>query len=219
VAAIRTSTTQKPAMSNNNLVIVMVLITFLVIGAGGIITKILISSILLDSKVVAAKQKADKQLDEDKKNAPDLVNAYRDLGDQAGKLDDALPTTADFPALIVELENVSRAAGIALKSVNPAVASGSAVTTGVPTSTGGSGSSGSGSVNTPSPQPYSFSINFTGNYDSAIRLMARLETSARPMTVTGWQFSGSGQSLTGEIEVTTYYQDKATLPFSTETIK
>ncbi len=195
-------------LSSNNLVIIMLLISFLVVGASGLVVKALFTSIVRDTKVATAKGKADKQLSADLTAAPRLVDAYAALGPQALVLSDALPTTVDLPSLLVGLEGMAGDAGIKLKTVAAAQVAVSASTTPAPTS-----------GSTATPQVYPFSVTFDGTYASMQKFLSDIEVSARPMRVVGIQLNGSGSALSGEIDIQTYYQDKAQLPFSTETIK
>jgi Tfp pilus assembly protein PilO len=193
-------------LSNNNLIIIMLLVTLLVLGISGFAANLLVKSIGTDSKVVGAKAKAESQLKEDLKVAPNLVSAYDALGPEGAILDDALPTTADFPALIVLLENITTDAGMKLKTIAPTTAGTVAPAPDAPGST-------------PAVQTYSFIVNVDGRFDSIMTLMDHLEKSARPMRVTGLHLSGSGNALSGEIDLDTYFQPKSELPFSKEQIK
>jgi hypothetical protein len=230
-------------LSNNNLMIIMVLVTLLVLGATGLVGKALVASIVRDTKVVSAKNKADKQLKDDLAAAPNLVNNYQRLGASANILADALPNNSDFPGLIVLLENMSNDSGVSLKSVAPSTSSGAtgtaaaASTPTAPTSSSvgsvassslssASGGSSSGTTSTTtgsatqaSPQTYNFSLAFDGTYVGLLKLLGDLQTSARPMRIVGMQLAGSGAQLSGSLSLQTFYQDKAQLPFSTETIK
>ncbi len=197
-------------MSSSNLIIVMLLITLIVVGVSGLVAKSLIGSIVRDTKVVSKESAADKQVKKDVEAAPKLIEAYGQLGDKASVIADALPNKADFPSLIVTLENISRAAGFKLKSVAPG-----AVTVATP----GDTSSVADVSQAPAPQSYKFSIAFTGTYASLTKMLGFLETSARPMRVLDMQLAGGGSSLSGQFDVETFYQDKAQLPFSKESVK
>jgi hypothetical protein len=199
-------------LTGNNFIIVMLLISLLVVGVSGLVVKTLFTAIKRDLKVAQAKSKADKQLTQDLDNAPRLVDAFNSLGSKKALLQDALPNTVDFPSLIVELENMTGAAGIKLKSVDPSnvnAADSGAGSTPAPTS---------GST-APSPQAYDFSITIDTTYDNLQKFLQNLETSARPTRVVGLQVSGNGSSLSGQMDLETYYQDKAQLPLGKETIK
>lgn len=202
---------QPKQMSNNNLIIIMALISLLVVGASVLIGKALVTSIVRDTKVISAKSKADKQAKDDVAAAPNLVNAYNAMGSSANTLSDALPTSADEPSLLVALENMGNDSTLTVKSISSATASvgSSAAATGVPTS-------GSAAV---APTEYDFVVDYVGTYSALQKFLNDIEQSVRPMRVTGISMNGTGSSLTGEIDAATYWQDKAQLPFSTETIK
>jgi hypothetical protein len=201
------NTTEK--MSGNNLTIVLVLISLLVLGITGLAAKALLTGIIRDTKVVTAKLKAEQQLKKDLEAAPKLVEAYQNLGPQSSVLSNALPNSADFPSLIVTLENMTTTSGVKLKTVSP-IAATTTQTTPAPAA------AASGAK---TPQGYDFSITFDGTLDGLKHLLGDLETSARPMRVTAVSINGSDSSLSGEIDVQTYWQDKAELPFETEIIK
>jgi hypothetical protein len=196
-------------LSGNNLIIVLVLVTLLVVGITGLAAKFLVASIVLDTKVIAAKSLADKNLTEDLKAGPKLVDAYNALGSKANVLADALPNTADFPSLIVELENISGVTGVHMKTVTPAVVSAVAAAGAAPAASG----------DVPTPQTYTYTITFDGTYASLLGVLGSLETSARPMRVVGMQASGVGSAMSVQLDVETFYMDKAHLPISKETIK
>jgi hypothetical protein len=197
-------------LSSTNLIIIMLLITLLAIGAAGIIGKALVGSIVRDTKVVSAKKTAENNLKHDLAQAPSLVSAYSGLNDKARTIADALPTTPDFPGLLVTLENMTAGAGLELRTVTPSADLG--------TASGVTAPSGDASM-PPTPQPYKFGLNFTGSYISLYKFLGEVENSARPMRVVDIQMAGGGNTLTGQIDIQTYYQDKAQLPFSEVTIK
>ncbi len=204
-------------LSNNNYFIVLLLITLLVLGGAALGAKTLIDGIVRDTKVVTAKGKANQQLDQNLTAAPQLVERYQDLGSHKDLIANALPNTSDFPGLIALLENMSGSVGVTMKSVSPA----QTASTGVTDTTGAAAGADTTAPKTgeAKPQSYAVSLTFDGTYSALQKLLEAIETSARPMRVTALQLSGSGGSLAVQMELTTYYQDKAGLPFSTETIK
>jgi hypothetical protein len=208
-------------MSNNNLMIIMMLITFLVLGASVLVGKSLVTGILYESKVLKAKNTADKNVKEDVKTAPNLMSAYSALGTQSSLITDALPNTSDYPGLLIILENMTNDAGVKLKSVTPLLASATAVVT-TPTAgatTGTGAASGTDATQAPTPQPYDFTVQVDGRYDTVLKMLDHLQKSARPMRMTSMTLSGSGGALSAQMDVETYYQSKAELPFGEETIK
>ena len=194
-------------ISSNNLMIVMLLISLIVIGVTVLAAKSLGKSIARDNQIVQKKNIADNKLKENIVNAPSLVSDFAVLGDNKSILADALPVSVDFPSLLVTLENMSGASGQRLKSVQPAAA----VATASPEPTAKS--------TIPVPKPYQFGVATTGTFDSMIRFIRALETSARPMRIVDAQFVGSGSALSTTFTIETYSQDKAALPFTTEIIK
>lgn len=207
--AAATKTEKTEQLSGNNLVIIVLLITLLVVGVSVLVGKSLVTTIARDSKVDKKKVAAEKQLKADVEAAPNLVDAYKQLGDKTPVLADALPNTPDFPSLIVTLENMSHIAGMKLKTVTPAAVASDETT----------GTTANDISVAPKPQPYKFTISVSGGYPGMNRLMSLIETSARPMRVLDIQLTGSGSALTGNIDLETFYQDKAQLPFSKETVK
>jgi hypothetical protein len=209
--------TKDEKLTGNNLYVVLTLVTLLAVGITVLIGKALVGSISLDSKVVTAKNTAKNQLTSDVQAAPQLVEAYSSLGTQAQTLADALPNDSDFPGLIVTLENMTTADGLQLKSVSP-TAAGTAAPIASETPTAGTSTTTSG-VSAPAPQTYPFSVAFDGSYAGLLKLLGQVENSARPMRVVGIQLSGSGSAMSGEVDLQTFYQPAAQLPFGEETIK
>ncbi len=199
-------------MGSTNLMIVLILISLLVVGVTGLVAKTMVVTIIRDTKVIAAKTTANNTLKTDLEAAPQLVTSFESLGNVGATISSALPNTSDFPSLLVTMERLSLDAGVRLKSVDPA-----ASTTG--TIAGPSATASISGVTPPSPQTFPVTITFDGTYATLGKLLGNLELSARPMRVVGLQLSGNGSALTGSINVETYYQDKATLPFGKETIK
>lgn len=202
--------TKQQQLSGNNLLIVMLLITLLVVGISGLVGKSLVTTALRDKKVLEKKSLAEKQLEKNIEAAPRLIDSYGQLGEKASVVANALPNTPDFPSLIVTLENMGRGAGIKIKSVTPVQAGSTDEADAAPVAT---------SDTAPKPQPYKFGIAFSGSYVGLAKLLTEIETSARPMRVLDIQLTGSGSALTGVVDVETYYQDKAELPFGKETVK
>ncbi len=211
-----TKTTVKAEnLSNNNLMIVMLLISLLAVGVSVLVGKSLVTTIVRDTTVVKKESAADKQLSSDKDAAPKLVDAYGQLNDKTKLVADALPTEPDFPSLIVTLENMAKTAGVTLKSVTPAQAGASSVDA----SAGATAAASTDTSVAPTPQSYKFGISFSGTYASLTKFLTVIETSARPMRVLDMQLAGGGSALSGQFDVETFYQGKAQLPFGKETVK
>ena len=202
------ATTKINNLSSNNLMIVMLLISLLVVGITVLASKSLMTTIARDNKVAQKKSAAEAALKTDLANAPSLVSDTAALGLNKTVLADALPDSVDFPSLLVTLENMANSTSLKLKNVTPVVV-GTAVLLKSPTGPG----------TTPVPKPYQFAISTTGTYDSMLRMIHAIETSARPMRIVDARFDGSGSALNSEFTIETYSQAQAELPFSTETVK
>ena len=201
-------------LSSNNLIIVMVLLSLMAVGVTVLVSRSLYKSIALNAVVVQKKTAADNTLKQDITNAPSLITDYTNLGDKKRLLADALPSTVDFPSILVTLENITGAAGQKLKSITPA----SAATSGSISAASGTPVSTDASV-APVAKSYTFGITTAGNYDGMVKMLHNLETSARPMRIVDAQFAGGGSTLASTFTIQTFYQDAATLPLSTETVK
>lgn len=204
-------------LSNNNYFIVLLLVSLLVVGGTVLIGKSLVNGIVRDTTVLKKKNIANDQLTKNVNAAPQLIEKYQTLSSR-NMIADALPNTSDLPAFMAVMENISGSSGVSLKSISPSQA-GAVGTTAVGADTSGAAAASTNGVTPPKPQPYTVSLTFDANYASLGRLLKSIEQSVRPIRVTGLQISGSGATLSIQMDVTTYYQDKASLPFSTETVK
>ena len=219
------STNPTKNMSNNNLIIIMLLVTLLVIGITAFAVNFLIKTIALDGQLVSKKLAAEKQLKEDIVAAPNLIEAYRNLGTERALLEDALPNTSDLPSLLVTLENMSKDATMALAGVSETSIGTASVAAASPTSTGGGETTTAipahetSTAVTPKPEKFTFSAEVKGGYQSLLILLDHIEKSARPMRVTGIEISGSASGLDATLSVETYYQKSSELPFGKETVK
>lgn len=200
-----TNPATKQNLSNNNFIIMAILITLIVVGVTVLVGKGLVTTIILDSKVIAKKNTANKQLDNNLKSAPKLVDAYRKLADTKKIVADALPNTSDFSGLIAQLENMAGVSGVTIKTIAPdaSVAPEAAAR----------------ASDTPQPQQYKVAVTVTGNYASFQKFLAAVENSVRPMKATTLQISGDGSNLTFGISLSAYYQGIATIPYKLEVVK
>ncbi|HSX03068.1 MAG TPA: hypothetical protein VLI05_07235 [Candidatus Saccharimonadia bacterium] len=201
------SSTKKP-LSNNNYFVVLLLISLLVLGVAGFAAKTLVTNIIRDTKAVSAQSKANGQLDQDLQAAPQLVEAYQSLGTQKDLIAAALPNSADLPGFIALMENLSGSVGVNLKSVAPSL-----------TAVAATGATAAASSAASTPQPYNLTLTLEGNYNALQGLLKAIEQSARPIRVTAAQITGSANDLSIQLDITTYYQGQASLPFKKEVIK
>lgn len=170
----------------------------------------------LNQKVISAKGKADKALQQKVEDAPKLIQDYKDLGDRKKLIEHGLPTSADFPQIVSIASAVATTSGATLMSVSP---SSSDAATAAAAATTASGAPAPTSVAPAGPSTTSYSVTVKGNYSQLITVFKGLETSVRPMRVTSIELAGTSAQLNATITVTTYYQGKATVEDTTEVVK
>ncbi len=164
------------------------------------------------ARVISAKEKAHKQLQENINNYSNLATAYKAFdnastnvigGTKSGKGDndgsnskiilDALPSAYDFPALASSIEKVLADNNLKVTSIT------------------GTDDQLTQQNNTASanPQPVSIPFTFTvsnASYGSVNQLMAKLQQSIRPIQIDTLDASGSQNNMTVTVTAHTYYQ-------------
>lgn len=215
----QTNKSTQAALAGNNLIIVLIVVSFLAIGVSVVVGRMLVTSIIRDTKVVNAKNKANTTLEKNLENAPKLIAAYEQLGNERTIVNDALPTTADLPSILVTLENISIQSKVILQSITPAAVRTVSATPAGNTQAVGVVSDGASAEIAPVPKAFRVSTKFTGSFDQMMEVVKAVELSARPMKLVSLKMSGSGNELAVGAEIETYYQDKAKLPFGEEYIK
>jgi Tfp pilus assembly protein PilO len=210
----------KHEISTNNYIAIVAVVTLLVVLVCGFVGKFLISSIILNTKVVAGETTATFALDTKLKNIPVLIDNYHNLGDKQKLIKDGLPNTADFPQIISIAQNMASQAGVQLKSVSPESAAGTTSSSTGATAATSTGSTSSGSTSTPSgAQPYTYSVTVVGSYSRIVDFFRNVELSVRPMKVVQTEFNGDSGNVSVDAKIQTYYQDKAKIDDSTEVVK
>ena len=200
-------------MSTNNVIALSSLVSLLMLVALILVGRGLFKQITHNTRVISKQQAAETQLKNNLSALPALAAAYQNLGNSVPLISDALPTTADFPALVAMMESVGGTSGVSITGVSPADATASTPTSGT------SVSAAVGSSASPTPSSFSFSVTANGKYSSILQFLTNLQKSARPITVTGLQLSGTSDALTATISATTYYFNPPALIDKTETVK
>lgn len=197
----------------------VLVVTALIVVVCGYIGYKEVGSIAYQTKVLGAKQKADKDLTAKLEAAPMLIDDYKQLGDTKKLILFSLPTTADFPQIVSIADGMSAAAGVRLNEVIP-------VTVGdaVPVDTAGPATTGAATtapapVGPAAPKTTDYSVKVTGQYSRIANFFKALEQSSRPMRVKTVKLSGTSDSLTAELVVTTYFQDEASIEDGKEIVQ
>jgi len=179
-----------------------------------------------NSRVLSAKQTAEKQLETNLSNLPQLAQAYQALGTKQSLAEQALPDTDDFPATVATIEAIAGASNVGLVSVSPQTVTATSTSTTTPTT---GGSSSGAIISTPpaqvsamsslAAQPTTYSINIKGPYSGVLTFLSDLQLSARPIKITDIQLSGTNSSLTGTIGAQTYFFLPQVLVDKSEVVK
>ncbi|HVV25462.1 MAG TPA: hypothetical protein VHC21_00310 [Candidatus Saccharimonadales bacterium] len=176
-------------------------------------------------RVISAKEKAHKQLQQNINTFGDLQTSYKAFdgaatnvigGNAAGTGDndgsnskivlDALPPTYDFPALASSIEKILVDSGLQVSSI-----------TGTDDQLNQQNNTSS-----PNPQPVSIPFSFSvsnASYTSIGQLLTTLQRSIRPIVVDKLDISGSTNSMTATINAHTYYQPVKTIGITKKAIK
>lgn len=207
----------------NSTVIAVVAVAAFLAAFSLVASKALLSQRAYQSRVIAEKTKALKQLRENNKQAEKLVQSYGSFvaepiniiggaatgigdrdGDNAKIVLDALPSKYDFPAMVTSIEK--------LLSSNPAYKIGSI---------SGQDDEVAQSTQTDSSKPIEmpFEANMSGDFTAVQDLMNKLQLSIRPIHIVSLEFSGTDANLTLNINARTYYQPERTLGITTKDVK
>lgn len=171
------------------------------------------------SKVIDKKEKAVKQLEDNKVAVNDLKRYYDEFDGQqtnlmggsrlgSGERDgsngslilNALPNSYDFPALTSSVEKML--SGYAIEGI-----------VGVDDSVAQSNPKSSGVIEMP------FSFNVNTSYDDLKKLVSSFDKSIRPFSITKMELSGNNSVVKAEIFAKTYYQPNTSLKITEETVK
>lgn len=198
----------KPKLSTSSMVALSGVVVFVMVLVLVFVGRGFIKQISHNSKVISKKQAADKQLTTNLDNLPQLAQKYQDNKNLQPTIDHALPVVADFPGIVATMEVIAGSGGVLLSSVSPGQ-----VTTpaGVPVATATSSSA--------TPQAYAVTAAVSGNYDQILKFLTALQQSARPIKINNLQLNGLTSSLSGSVDMTTYYYDPQVLADKTEAVQ
>lgn len=177
------------------------------------------------AKVISAKEKAHKQLQQNIENYNNLAVAYKAFddaptnviggtkkgtGDNDGSnskiILDALPPTYDFPALTSSVEKILKDSHMKVTSI-----------TGTDDQINQQNNTSSAN-----PQPVSIPFTFTvsnASYSSVSHLMSKLQESIRPIQISTLDISGSQNNMTVTVSAQTYFQPAKNVSITKEVVK
>lgn len=177
------------------------------------------------ARVITAKEKAHKQLQQNIQTFSNLQTSYNAFnntatnvlgGNSAGSgnndgpnsqiILDALPPTYDFPALASSVEKIVSDNGLTISSI-----------TGTDDQLNQQNNTSS-----PSPSPVSIPFSFTvsgASYNSASQLVTKLQQSIRPISIDTMDMSGSINNMTITITAHTYFQPAKSVSITKKVVK
>jgi hypothetical protein len=177
------------------------------------------------ARVISAKEKAHKQLQENIDNYNNLATSYRAFDDAStniigGTKDgngdndgsnskiilDALPPAYDFPALTSSIEKILKDNHLKVTSI-----------TGTDDQLNQQGNTASAN-----PEPVEIPFTFTvsnASYSSVNQLMAKLQQSIRPIQIDTLDASGGQNDMTVTVSGHTYFQPGKTVSITKKVIK
>ncbi len=211
VTGIKKPAPSKKELSANSFAAMVAVGTTIAVIITGFALNYLVGQVILYSKVAIAKQTAVNDLTQKIDNAPKLIEAYNQLGSRKDLIFHGLPNTADFPEIVSIIDSMSAASAVKTTAVTP-------VTTVIAGATA-STSSTTATPNAGGAQTTQFSVSVTGQYAKVLDFIKNLEKSARPMRVTAIDFKGTGNSISADIQITSYYQSPVDINDKTEVIK
>lgn len=221
MADLKISTKRLQIDKANATVVAVVGIAAFVVVSSLIFSKALLDQRSYQSKVIAAQNKAKKQLEENIENVSSLKAQYQAFADQAqniiggsstgtGDRDgdnariilDALPSKYDFPALATSLDKLLANSGVKITAI-----------------TGTDDEVAQSQNNSQEPVEIPFTLGVSGPYPSIKNFIDLLERSIRPIKVKTVNFSGKESELTATINGITYYRPAKTLNVQQQEVK
>jgi Tfp pilus assembly protein PilO len=189
-------------VSTTNFIALMLVISLVVVIGGGFAGYSLVKNIVHTKHILDKKTVAKKTLDQNVVAARTLVSEYDAATANKNLLSNALPVEADFPAFANAVEMIAGVSSVKLSGI-------------------GTGLSGSGapSAETASVVPMPIKLSFTSSYANLSRFLTGLESSARPIHISGITMSGTNQNLSVSLDATTYYQNPAAFSITMEAVK
>jgi hypothetical protein len=188
----------------------------------------LLSQARYKHKVVAAKQQAAKQLENNVAAGKNLVQQYQDVfqgtnptnviggknqddpnaappdGSNGSIVLDALPTSYDFPALVTSLTALLQNDNI----VTPSIGGSDQIS-----------QAKNEAAAAPAPVSISFTLGGTGTYPNTQKLVKDLERSIRPFDITKLTLSGGEDAMQISLQLNTDYQPPKAISITNKEVK
>ncbi len=226
MAAFKLSTKHIQIDKANRTILVLLSIAVFTTVFCGFICKALLSKRAYQSRVIAGKEVALKQLQANLTAVDSLNESYQKFvnspqniiggsstgtgdrdGDNARIILDALPSKYDFPALTTSLEKILSDKKFTVGSI------------GGTDDEVAQGTNSAANAKTTAPVPIPFTVSVTANYASIQELVTVLERSIRPIQLTTLSLTGNDTALQIDMTANTYYQPEKVLTINTKEVK
>jgi Tfp pilus assembly protein PilO len=201
----------KQEMKTSNYIGLLIAISVLVILVGGLAIKTFGADFLHNQRVISKKNTAQKTLAADVLSVKAISNQYQTLGSQAQIVNDSLPNGSDIPGLANAIEAMGSATGTNFTDISDNATSGAVAT--APTTTSSSSTTSSAAT------PININIATSASYANLDKFLSVLESSSRPIQVSGVALTGTNAKLTVTIDAITYYQTPVSFNVTTEAVK
>lgn len=198
-------TTSKQAFASNlstsNLIALAILVGILSVVIALIIGRMLVSSMMLNARVIGKKSTASKQISANYDNLKKLQDEYNSLGATRETITTALPTKPSLPQLWAMMENLGTSSGVSTGSVTSVATSDAEAPAG-------------GTV-----QQLPINVSVQGSYAAVQDYLKNIELSTRPLRVTNVTLSGTNNTVQANLTIVTYYQGAADLNVGSEVVQ
>lgn len=188
-------------LSTSNLIALAILTGILSVVLALIIGRMLLSSMMLNARVIGKKSTANKQISANYDNLKKLQDDYNSLGATRDTIATALPTNPDLPQLWAMMENIGSSSGVSTSSVSSVATSDAEAPAGGPV------------------QQLPISVSVQGSYAALQDYLKNLELSTRPLRVTNITLSGTNNTVQANLTIVTYYQGAANLNVGSEVVQ
>lgn len=189
------------SLSTSNLIALSILVGILSVVVAIVVGRMLLTSMMLNARVIGKKSAANKQISANYDNLKSLQSEYSSLGALRETATSALPTRPSLPQLWATLENIGNTSGVATNSVSA-------------TATSDTEAPAGGAV-----QQLTLSVSVQGSYTAVQTYLQNLELSTRPLRVTNITLSGTNNTVQANLTVVTYYQGAADLKVGSEVVQ
>ncbi len=192
-------------LSSNQFIVVMVMVAVVVWVLGVLISQAVFKTISFNNRLLEKKQEIDRTLGANIKAVDSLKAAYQELetlGPSPKIVNQALPDTADLPAVVSRFEALIHASGLefssfALRSTQLVSSQPQVVSRGI------------SSVAT-TPQELMYSIGAEGTYPGILKMLRNLENEITPTRLTEVKIHGTQQQASAVLVIKGYYQEQMT---------